>query len=148
MIFVGDDWSEDHHDIEILDESGVRLDRRRLPEGVEGVAQLHALVAEHADDAAQVVVGIETDRGLWVAALVAAGYAVYAINPKAVSRYRERYGGGWGAKSDPGDAKVLADVVRTDRHNHRQVAGDSELAEGVKVLAGHTSAWCGAASAR
>ncbi len=135
MIFVGDDWSEDHHDIEILDESGVRLERRRLPEGVEGVAQLHALVTGHADDPAQVVVGIETDRGLWVAALVGAGYAVYAINPKAVSRYRERYGGGSGAKSDPGDAKVLADLVRTDRHNHRQVAGDSELAEAVKVLA-------------
>lgn len=81
------------------------------------------------------MVGVETDRGLWVAALVAAGYRVFAINPKAVARYRERYGGGSGAKSDPGDAKVLADLVRTDRHNHRPVAGDSDLAEAVKVLA-------------
>ena len=135
MIFVGDDWSEDHHDVEVHDEAGQRLARRRLPEGVGGVAQLHALVAPHAEDPADVVVGIETDRGLWVAALVAAGYRVYAINPKAVSRYRERYGGGSGAKSDPGDAKVLADLVRTDRHNHRPVAGDSDLAEAVKVLA-------------
>ena len=70
-----------------------------------------------------------------VASLVAAGYQVYAINPKAVARYRERYGGGSGAKSDPGDAKVLADLVRTDRHNHRQVAGDSELVQAIKVLA-------------
>ena len=135
MIFVGNDWSEDHHDVEILDESGKRLARRRLPEGVEGIAQLHALVAEHAAEPSQVVVGIETDRGLWVAALVAAGYLVYAVNPKAVSRYRERYGGGSGAKSDAADAKVLADLVRTDRHNHRPVAGDSELVEAVHVLA-------------
>ena len=80
------------------------------------------------------VVGTETDRGLFVGALVAAGYQVYAINPLAVSRYRDRHAVS-GAKSDAGDAKVLADLVRTDRHNHRPVAGDSELAEAVKVLA-------------
>ena len=102
MIFVGNDWSEDHHDIEIIDESGKVLVRRRLPEGLEGMRALHALVAEHAEEPATVVVGIETDRGLWPAALVAAGYQIYAINPKAVSRYRERYGGGSGAKSDTG----------------------------------------------
>jgi transposase len=135
VIFVGDDWSEAHHDIEIIDESGKALVRRRLPEGLEGMSVLHALVADHAEEPGEVAVGIETDRGLWPAALVAAGYQVYAINPKAVSRYRERYGGGSGAKSDPGDAKVLADLVRTDRHNHRAVAGDSELAEAIKVLA-------------
>jgi transposase len=135
MIFVGDDWSEDHHDVEVQDEAGTRLVRRPLPEGAAGVAQLHALIAEHVDEPGDVVVGIETDRGLWVAALVAAGYQVFAINPKAVARYRERYGGGSGAKSDAGDAKVLADLVRTDRHNHRPVAGDSDLAEAVKVLA-------------
>src|SRR6202040_2020837 len=59
---------------------------------------------------------------------------VYAINPMASARYRDRHATS-GAKSDPGDAKVLADLVRTDRHNHRPVAGDSDLAEAVKVLA-------------
>jgi hypothetical protein len=54
--------------------------------------------------------------------------------PHAVSRYRGRHGSSR-AKSDRGDAKVLADLVRTDRHNHRPVAGDSPLAEAVKVLA-------------
>ncbi len=78
--------------------------------------------------------GIETDRGLLVASLVAAGYQVYAINPKAVDRYRDRHSVS-GAKSDRGDAKVLADMVRTDRHNHRRIAGDSDLAEAVKVTA-------------
>jgi transposase len=135
VIFVGDDWSEQHHDIEIHNEAGGRLSRKRLPEGIAGIAELHALVAEHANDPGEVVVGIETDRGLWVAALVAVGYQVYAVNPKAVARYRERYGGGSGAKSDAADAKVLADLVRTDRHNHRLVAGDSEAGQGIKVLA-------------
>ena len=80
------------------------------------------------------MVGIEIDRGLWVTALLAAGYQVYAINPMASARYRDRQATS-GAKSDRGDAKVLADLVRTDRHNHRPIAGDSELAEAVKVLA-------------
>lgn len=134
MIFLGDDWSEDHHDIEIQDEHGARLAKRRLPEGVRGMVELHAIVAGYVEDPAEVVVGIETDRGLWPAALVAAGYQVYALNPKVVARYRERHSLS-GAKSDPGDATVLADLVRTDRHKHRQVAGDSELAKAVKMLA-------------
>ena len=134
MIFVGDDWAEAHHDICIIDEAGKKLAKRRVPEGLDGVNQLHALVADHASDPAEVVVGIETDRGLFVQALIAAGYQVYAINPLAASRYRERHSTS-GAKSDPGDALVLAELVRTDRHHHRPVAGDSELAEAVKVLA-------------
>ena len=134
MIFVGDDWAEAHHDVCLMDEGGTKLAARRLPEGLEGVARLHEMVAKHVSDAGEVVVGIETDRGLWVAALVAAGYRVYAINPVAVSRYRDRHSLG-GAKSDRGDAKVLADLVRTDRHNHRPVAGDSPGAEGIKITA-------------
>ena len=103
MLFVGDDWAEDHHDIEVVDEQGRRLVRRRLEEGAAGIAALHALIADHLDDQAepgQVVVGIETDRGPWVQALLAAGYTVYAINPLQASRYRQRHGVS-GAKSDP-----------------------------------------------
>ena len=134
MIFVGDDWAEAHHDVHVMNESGDELASGRLAEGLDGIGRLHELIAQHADDPADVVIGIETDRGLWVEALVAAGYQVYAINPLAVSRYRDRHHIS-GAKSDRGDAKVLADLVRTDRHNHRPVAGDSPLAEGIKVLA-------------
>lgn len=134
MIFVGDDWAEDHHDVELIDEIGAMLVRRRLPEGVAGVAKLHELIAEHADAPEQVAVAIETDRGLWVASLVAAGYQVFAVNPLAVARYRERHSVS-GAKSDAGDAHVLADLVRTDRHQHRPIAGDSPEAAAVKVLA-------------
>ena len=134
MIFVGNDWAEAHHDVHVMDDSGQQLVIRRLPEGLDGIGAFHDLMADHCDDPGEVVVGIETDRGLWVAALAAAGYQVYAINPKAVARYRDRHGVS-GAKSDAGDAKVLADLVRTDRHNHRPAAGDSGLAEAVKVLA-------------
>ena len=134
MIFVGDDWAEAHHDVCVLDEAGKVLDKRRVPEGVDGLAQFHELVAGHAEDPVEVVIGIETDRGPFVTALVAASYQVFAINPFAASRYRERHVSS-GAKSDPGDAKMLADLVRTDRHNHRQAAADSDLAEAIKVLA-------------
>ena len=134
VVYVGDDWVEDHHDVHLMDESGERLAARRLPEGVAGVTALHALVAEHASGPGEVVIGIETDRGPWVSALVAAGYRVYAINPRSASRYRDRHHVG-GAKSDADDAKLLADLVRTDRHNHREVAGDSDEAGGVRILA-------------
>jgi transposase len=144
MLFVGDDWAEDHHDIEIVNENGRRLVQRRLPEGVDGVSRLHALIAaampvqwaelETGVAAARVKIGIETERGPWVAALVAAGYEVFAINPLSVARYRERHSTS-GAKSDPGDAHVLAEIVRLDRTHHRPVAGDSEVGEAMKLVA-------------
>ena len=144
MLFVGDDWAEDHHDVELVDEGGRRLARARLPEGLDGLSRLHALIAEHrpgewadlsAEEAARrVTIGIETDRGPWVQALLAAGYVVFAINPMQVARYRERHSTS-GAKSDAGDAHVLAEIVRLDREHHRSVAGDSPDAEAVKVVA-------------
>ena len=144
MLFAGDDWAQDHHDVEIVDDQGRRLVRRRLPEGVEGIAGLHALIAasapgewadlDPAEAASQVKVGIETDRGPWVQALIAAGYEVFAINPMSASRYRERHSTS-GAKSDAGDAHVLAEIVRLDRAHHRPVAGDSELGEAIKLVA-------------
>ena len=133
-VFVGHDWAEDHHDVFIEDDTGRKLGGGRLLDGVDGVARFHELVAGHADDPADVVVASETDRGLFVNALVAAGYTVLAVNPMSTSRYRERFSTS-GAKSDPGDAKVLAELARTDWHLHRQVAGDSELGEAIKVLA-------------
>lgn len=144
MIFIGDDWAEDHHDVEIESEDGRRLARARLPEGLDGISRLHALVAEHAPEAWQeltpaqaagrVVIGIETDRGPWVSALRAAGYQVFAINPLSAARYRERHSTS-GAKSDAGDAHVLAEIVRLDRDHHRPIAGDSDLADAIKLLA-------------
>jgi transposase len=134
MIFVGVDWAEAHNDVLVMDESGSVLGRGRFSTGVTGLAQLHALVADHAEEPDQVIVGIEIDRGLLVDSLVGAGYHVYGVNPLAASRYRDRHTTS-GAKSDAGDAKLLADLVRTDRHNHRPIAGDSEQAGAIRVLA-------------
>jgi hypothetical protein len=144
VLFVGDDWAEDHHDIEVQDETGRRLIKVRLPEGMEGISRLHALLAEHLPEewadpdtgtvGHRVRVGIETDRGPWVAALLAAGYQVYEINPMSAARYRERHSTS-GAKSDAGDAHVLAGIVRLDRAHHRQIAGDSPDVEGLKITA-------------
>ena len=140
MIFTGVDWAEAHHDVCVMAEDGRVLEQRRVSHSVAGIGELHALVAAHAEEGEPVAVGIEVDRGLVVTALLAAGYQVFAVNPLASARYRDRHVTS-GAKSDRGDAKVLADLVRTDRHNHRQVAGDSDLAEAVKVLArAHQSA--------
>jgi transposase len=137
VLFVGDDWAEAHHDIEIEDEAGRVLVRRRLPEGLAGITTLHELVVEHLDPAAgpdRVLVGIETEREPWVHALLAGGYVVFAINPLQVARYRERHSPS-GAKSDAADAHLLAEIFRLDRAHHRPVAGDSEIAEHAKIAA-------------
>ena len=136
-LFVGDDWAGDHHDVELMDAAGRVLAKARLPGGVAGIARLHALIGlqlgEDAEDA-EVVTGIETDRGPYPAALVAAGYVVFAVNPLQASRYRERHGVS-GAKSDRGDAHMRTDMVRTDSRQLRAVAGDSPDAGAVKVVA-------------
>ena len=123
--------------MEVQDETGRRLAKARLPEGVTGITRLHELIGRFAGedtDASEVKIGIETDRGPWVAALVAAGYLVFAINPLQSARAREGHGVS-GAKSDAGDAHVLADLVRTQSHQLRTVAGDSPQVGAVKVVA-------------
>lgn len=140
MIFVGVDWAEAHHEVCVLNESGDVLARKKIPDTLVGVRELHELLAPFVDEPNQTVVGIEKDRGLIVTAMLGANYRVYALNPMSVARYRERHVTS-GSKSDPGDAKVLADLVRTDRHNHREAAGDTEGADAIKVLArAHQSA--------
>lgn len=137
MLFVGDDWAQDHHDIEIVDQAGKRLVKKRLPEGLSGLEQLHALIADHLDeeqdDPGDVLICIETDRGPWVQALVAAGYTVYPVNPLQAAIYRKLHSVS-GAKSDPGDAHELAEMVRLDRARLHPAAGDSALAAHIQVL--------------
>lgn len=108
--------------------------RRRVDTGLTGFFELTGLLAEHGGEPGEVPVAIETDKNLIVVALQAAGFPVYAINPRAAARYRERHGQS-GAKSDGADAVVLANILRTDRHNHRQLPEISEDALTVKALA-------------
>jgi len=133
-VFVGHDWAEAHHDVYVEDDQGQQLAKARVPEGVGGVARFHELIAGFIDEPADVTIATETDRGLFVGSMVAAGYRVLAVNPMSTSRYRERHSTS-GAKSDSGDAFVLAELARLDGHNHQPIAGDSELVEAIKVLA-------------
>ena len=135
MIFVGVDWAEAHHDVHVADEEGRRLwPRPACPKGSRALPASTSSSARTSRMPTEVVIGIETDRGLFVSALVAAGYQVYAVNPMSTSRYRDRHSTS-GAKSDAGDAEVLSDMVRTDRHHHRLVAADTAEVEALKVLA-------------
>lgn len=139
MLYIGDDWAEGHHDVVVQDEAGTTLARRRLPEGADGTARFHELVASRwgedgEPDPAQVIVVIETDRGAWVKALAAAGYRVYPVNPRQAARHREAVSNS-GKKDDFFDAACLADMGRTRRHQMRELAPDSDLAEAVKIAA-------------
>lgn len=136
-IFCGIDWAEAHHDIALVDETGKQLAKQRISDDMAGFSELVALLAEHTDGSSEQIaavdVAIETDRGLLVAALLGSGHRVYAVNPKAVDRYRDRHAVS-GAKSDPGDALVLAQLLRTDRDVHRPLSANTATAEVVKVL--------------
>jgi transposase len=134
-VFCGIDWAEDHHDIALVDRDGQLLARRRISDDAAGLAQLLALLAGHGDTPDDLIpVAIETPRGLLTACLRATGRQVYPINPMAVARYRDRHTIS-GGKSDHGDAVILANVLRTDRHAHRPLPADSELAQAIAVLA-------------
>jgi transposase len=134
-IWCGIDWSERHHDVALVDDEGALVAKRRIPESAAGFRQLLELLAEHGGRSdAPILVAIETAKGLLPVALQAAGYRLFPINPLAVSRYRDRYAVSR-AKSDPGDALVLANILRTDLAAHRPLPADSELAGSIRVLA-------------
>ena len=128
-VFCGIDWAEDHHDIALVDRDGQLLARRRISDDAAGLAALLGLLAEHGDSADDPIpVAIETPRGQLPSR------KVYPIHPMAVARYRDRHSIA-GRKSDHGDAVVLAGVLRTDRHAHRPLPADTELAQAIAVLA-------------
>ena len=133
-LFCGIDWAEGHHDVALVDSDGIRVAKVRIDTGAKGFSDLESLLAEHSTEPSSVPVAIETDKNLIVVALLAAGHTVYAINPRAVARYRERHHQA-GGKSDPGDAAVLANILRTDRHEHRVMPQISEDALAVRALA-------------
>ncbi|WP_235916818.1 IS110 family transposase, partial [Antrihabitans cavernicola] len=134
-MYCGIDWATAHHDVAIIDADGTLVSRRRVGNDAAGFAELLTMLAEAGDTAADPIpIAIETDRGLLVAALRATGREIYPINPLAASRYRTRHAVS-GAKSDATDALLLADILRTDRHKHRPLPTDTELAQAIRVLA-------------
>jgi transposase len=136
IVFVGIDWGEESCRVAVMDGAGAVLGERSITEDLAGVEAVHDLVGSVVGDVEdpEVVVGTETERGLLVRWMLAAGYEVYALNPKSVQRYRDRYRVS-GAKDDVADARLLADVVRTDRHRHRRLVPDSETVQVLETLA-------------
>jgi transposase len=137
MIWCGIDWAERHHDVALVDDDGKLIAKRRIGDDLSGFTALLELLTEHraiSNGECATPIAIETANGLLPAALLASGFTVYAINPLAASRYRDRYAVSR-AKSDAGDALVLANVLRTDRSAHRPIPADSELVRAVRVLA-------------
>lgn len=131
----GIDWSEDHHDVAVVDADGRLVAKRRIGDDAAGFGQLLEVLAEAGDRPEEPMpVAIETTRGLLVACLRATGRPVDAINPLAVARYRERHGVS-GKKSDHADAVVPANSLGTDRAAHRPLPADSELVRAIAVLA-------------
>jgi transposase len=134
-VFCGIDWAENHHDVALVDDTGHLLAKRRITDDAAGYRLLLDLLADHGDTADEPIpVAIETGRGLLVAVLTTGTRPVYAINPLAAARYRDRHSVSR-KKSDPGDALVLANILRTDLHAHRRLPADSDLARAVAVLA-------------
>ena len=134
-LYCGIDWAEGHHDMAVVDEGGTVVAKARISDDAAGYRKLLELLAEHGDSAeAPIPVAIETSRGLLVATLRGGNRAVYAINPLAASRYRERHGVSR-KKSDPGDALMLANILRTDAHAHRVLPNDTDLVQAIAVLA-------------
>lgn len=134
IMTVGIDWAEVHHDVALMNTDGIVIARARISTGADGFIELLNLIAAHEGTPADTPIAIETDKNLLVVALADAGFTVYPINPRAVARYRERYGQA-GGKSDPGDAAILANILRTDRSAHRTLPATSEQARAVKALA-------------
>ena len=133
--YCGIDWAESHHDISLVDETGAQLAKLRIGDDQAGYRALLDLLADHGDDPDHPIpVAIETSRGLLVAALRTGPRQVYAINPLAAARYRDRHGVS-GKKSDAQDAYVLANILRTDRDMHRALPADTDLAKAITVLA-------------
>lgn len=143
QIFCGIDWAEHHHDVALVDDRGNVVARRRITDDTDGFRTLLDVLAEHGDAPEHPIpAAIETSRGLLVACLRATGRAIYAINPLAASRYRERHSVAR-AKSDHADAVMLANIVRTDAAAHRRLPADTELVQAIAVLAraGQDAAW-------
>ncbi|UQA97689.1 IS110 family RNA-guided transposase [Streptomyces halobius] len=135
MIYCGIDRAERTHDVTLVDDTGMLVAKRHITDDAAGYKLLLELLAEHGDtEDSPIPVAIETSRGLLVAVLRTGKRKVYAINPLAAARYRDRHSV-TRKKSDPGDALVLANILRTDIHAHRPLPDDSDLGRAIAVLA-------------
>lgn len=131
-VFAGVDWGSLRHAACVVDEQGTVV---LATEVAHDVAGLQKLLADFADicPAQQLPVAIERPTGLLVDTLVLAGHPVVPVHPNALKASRPRYRAA-GAKSDPGDAFILADVLRTDGHRLRVLHPASDEIRALRTL--------------
>lgn len=132
MWYAGIDWADDHHDAVVLDESGRQIMTLHVAHSPAGLAQLITAFSQICGSAAkeQLACIVETNRGLLIAALLEAGFAVYPVNPKTVDRRRNAAG----VKTDQVDAYLLAKTGRSDHSELRRLRPDSPLVAELKAL--------------
>lgn len=122
--YAGIDWASREHQVCLTDASGQVLEERVYAHSGEGLSELTArLLAQAEGEPSRVAVAIEVPHGPVVEGLLERGFAVYAINPKQLDRFRDRFGPS-GAKDDRRDARVLASALRTDVHAFRRLEVD------------------------
>jgi transposase len=125
--FVGIDWASESHQVCLVDARGECLGERAVPHGGAEIAELcDWLIARTGAKPEAIAVAIEMPHGPVVEALLERGFVVYAINPKQLDRFRDRFTVA-GAKDDRRDAHVLADSLRTDRHAFRRLSVDDPV---------------------
>ena len=131
---AGVDWGSRTHHVCLMDRDGKVRGERAFPHSGKGLAAMAEwfLGCSRAASAEQIGVAIEVPHGPVVESLLERGFAVYAINPKQLDRFRDRFSAA-GAKDDRRDARALASALRTDpqclRRRQAPDAGTVELRE-------------------
>jgi transposase len=130
MWYVGLDWADTHHDVEVLDEAGKRVGARRFAHNHEGLNELKHFVLSIAASPEHLACIVETNHGLLITFLLEAGIPVYPVNPKSANQLRKSAG----AKTDQIDAHVLAKIGRLDLAELRRLEPDSVIVQELKTL--------------
>src|SRR5438477_8909374 len=131
--YLGVDWADAEHAVWVEDETGMKVISRTVPHTVDGFAEFGRWLDERRAAGRELWAAIETPEGRIVDFLLDHGVVVFAINPKAVDRARDRFRMS-GAKSDPFDARVLATFLRTDHGHLAPLRPSSEAAQELKGL--------------
>jgi hypothetical protein len=131
--YLGVDWADQSHAVWVVDENGKKIAARTVPHTVEGLSQCGRELDEWRAQGIELWAAIERPEGRVVDFLLDHSVVVYPVNPKALDRARDRFRQS-GAKSDPFDARVLADFLRTDHAHLQALQPSSETAQELKLL--------------
>jgi len=131
--YLGVDWADQTHAVWVVDERGTKVAMRTVPHTAEGLSEWGRELDEWRAQGTELWAAIERPEGRVVDFLLDHGVVVYPVNPKALDRARDRFRQS-AAKSDPFDARVLADFLRTDHARLRALRPSSEAAQELKLL--------------